>query len=293
MAVPGATKAAKRGSVTSIQSQRRGSVMRISAFVSEIADDVRSRLKTRSAANSRQNANELCNSPVLIRPRDGRRRSLLSIESLLTTSSQGKLRLRRGSLQASAASGSEFGMAFGHLWSVQPQLNVPTKTGKTETFRNLRVIRLGEDLASKDLKEGGNGKKGNEGKSMKKKKKKKMSANKVDAVDDASEARVSLDAKSMDTSNVLNSSGDQGYLPPIKAGLQHKSPCRSHDTSPTSCHNTNQIKKTSDGHLLSPLKFFHETIIGPNHAERNKDEDMIAKDVNEKETNHKTAENRK
>ena len=270
--------------------------MRISSFVSDFAEDIRSRIKTRSAAISRQNGNELCNSPVLIQTKNGRRRSLLSIESLLTTSSQGKLRLRRGSLQTSAASGSEFRMAFGHLWSVQPQLNVPTKAGKTETFKNLRVIRLGEDLPPTDLKEDGNGKKGNQGKNMKKKKKRRRSANKVDVVDDASEAKASLDAESMNTSNALNSSRDQGHLPPIKTDLRQRSPCRwseSHDTSPTPPHNTNQNKKTSGGHILSPLTFFHETIIGPSHAERNKDEEMIAKDVNEEETNRKTTENRK
>ena len=282
MAVPMATKAAKRGSIVSIQSQRRGSVMRISSFVSGIADEILSRLKTRSAANSKNNENELCNSPMYIRPKDGRRRSLLSIESLLTTSSQGKLRLRRGSLQASATSGSEFGMAFGHMWSIQPQLNVPIKTGRNETSKNLRVIRLGEDLQSTAVHEIKNGKKHSEGKIGKKRNRRR--SKRINASYDASSDSISI------TSSVLNSNREQRSLPPLKTEWSGRSPCRwleSRDTTTNSCHSNNKNNKSTENDRLTSLKFFHETFIGPSPNEKNTDKSRDEKKTKEKERNRR------
>ena len=288
MALPVATRAAKRGSVTSMQSQRRGSAMKISSFVSELAEDILSRMKMRSATNLRRNENDFYNSPVLIRPRDGRRRSLLSIESLLTTSSQGKLRFRRANSQISAGGGSEFGLAFGHVWPVQAQLNVPTKTGKNETFKNLRVIRLGEDLPSTVLKEEKNEQRENEVKH--KKKKKRKSANKIDAVNypinaqAICSAHVGLDAHSDDASKVSSSSCNQRYLPALKSELRQRSPCRwseSSETSPSPFYIVSQNNKSASN-LFSPLKFFHETVIEPNNKEKKDRSSSIEKTGNEK-----------
>jgi len=284
MAVPLATRAAKRGSVTSIQSQRRGSGMRLSSFVSEIAEDIRSRMKTRSAANSRTNDNDVCNSPVYVGPKHGRRRSLLSIESLLTTSSQGKLRLRRSSLQTSAASGSEFGMAFGHMWSVQPQLNVPSKAGKSETFKNLRVIRLGEDVPSTIPKKDENDRKESEEKKTDRKRKMR-SRNKIDVIDNSVEVQSRSNAEALNTSSILSANHEQRYLPPLKTDLRQRSPSRwsePRDISPAPSHGLEQRKKSSGENPPKSLQFFHETFIGPSHKDNSKDENITNKDVHKK-----------
>ena len=256
LAVPMATKAAKRGSIASIASQRRGSVMKISSFVSGIADEIRSKLKTRSVVQARKNDNELQNSPVLMRHRDGRRRSLLSIESLLTASSQGKLRLRRGSLQTSATSGSEFGLAFGHMWSVQPQLNVPTKTRKNESSRNLRVIRLGEDMPTRETEE----EKGGKMESRKKKKGKAM--NKIDVIKDADTCVI--------VSSVSNSNRSLEHLPPLKRETKQSNPDKRGELREPRSRKTENNKGTG-ADRSSPLRFFHETFVGPSKVENRED----------------------
>ena len=146
MAVPQVSRAMRhRGSIISNAPSRRSTKLRISSFISSIADDIRSRLKPGPDNTNRRASIEP--SPLVIRPAEGRRGTLLSIESILTASSDGRLLLRRGSLQTSATSGSEYGMAFGHMWSIQPQLNRPAHKFKPKTSNNLRVIRLGEDMS--------------------------------------------------------------------------------------------------------------------------------------------------
>ena len=258
--------------------------MRLSSFVSEIAEDIRSRIKTRSAANSRTNDDDICNSPVYIGPKNGRRRSLLSIESLLTTSSQGKLRLRRSSLQTSAASGSEFGMAFGHMWSVQPQLNVPSKASKSEKFKNLRVIRLGEDLPSTLPKKEENERKESEEKKTGKKRKMR-SGNETNVVDNTADIQSHSNAEALNTSSILSVNHEQRYLPPLKTDLRQRSPSRwseSRDISPVPNRGFEQNKKSSGENLPTSLQFFHETFIGPSHKENSKDEHTTSKDVHKK-----------
>ena len=143
----------RRGSLTSNHSTKHGLSLRLASIVSNWTSGLSSRLKPRSAGEMNpktcKNTGAIKESPLLIRPPEGRRGTLLSIESLLTTSSDGRLFLRRGSLQMSVASASEHGRAFGHIRTVKPQVHQPSipLDDPVRSTSNLRVIRLGEEFS--------------------------------------------------------------------------------------------------------------------------------------------------
>ena len=251
LAVPLGTRA-KRGSLASVAS-KQSSKLKISSFISGFIDEIRSKMKSASGVNTKQNNFELRPSPIVIRPPDGRRRSLLSIESILTTSSQGRLRLRRSSMPTTATNGSDFGMAFGHQWSIQPQIHVPTKDRNKEQSRNLRVIRLGEDMTTTGQKDS---KSENISKGKRKKKRQSRGSSRVAPVSNSGTETLSIKS--------VAANSNCGYLPPLKNELSQRSPARLSDASHiVQGRQTHSVIKNDANETQTPLRFFHETFIGP------------------------------
>ena len=178
-------------------------------------------------------------------------------------------------------------MAFGHMWSIQPQLHVPVNNRKHREAKNLRVIRLGEDLTKQETEDvnaqkGGSSKGGSKGVKGKKKRKSR-NANKI-------EPFTVSDSRSLGFENSTHA-----RLPPLKTELRQRSPGRVSDVSPYhsnqavwDSHSNQDDEKDKDGGRQSrenysnqatydsttiPLKFFHETIIRPNIYTRTSNKD--------------------
>eukprot|EP00794_Sanderia_malayensis_P011959 gene11959-13196_t len=237
--VPGVSKAMKhRGSVISNAPSKQSSKLRLTSFITGIADEIRSKLGiTENGRTSKDFQFEP--SPLVIRPREGRRATLLSIESLLTASNDGKLCLRRGSMPTSLTSGSEYGMAFGHMWSINPQLNRPSRILSNNKTANLRVIRLGEDIA-KQLPQETRGKTEGSASSVPRKSHKRRRRNKIEPTRDNITHSLTYASQS--------SLGQSVDLPPLKNELRQRSPLR---TDAATCrpftipiHQTNIDKKS-------------------------------------------------
>ena len=173
------------------------------------------------------------------------------------------------------------------MWSVQPQLHVPINNHEHREAKNLRVIRLGEDLTKQETddvnaQKGGTSKgvsKGGKGK----KKRKSRNANKI-------EPFTASGSQSLGFENSTNA-----RLPPLKNELRQRSPGRVSDVSPYhsnqavwDSHSNQDDEKDQDGgrqsrenysnqatydSTIMPLKFFHETIIRPTRYKRTSNRD--------------------